>query len=37
MLLRLLKFSLWSKAGGQLQAGLTKRRAAERQIFLEAV
>lgn len=30
------QFPRWNKAGGQVLAGLTKRRAAERQLFLGA-
>lgn len=30
------QFSRWNKAGGQVLAGLTKRRAAERAMFLGA-
>ncbi|EKT4454453.1 MULTISPECIES: lysozyme [Pseudomonas] len=29
------QFSRWNKAGGQVLAGLTRRRAAERELFLE--
>ncbi|AUG08164.1 lysozyme [Pseudomonas sp. S09G 359] len=31
------QFPRWNKAGGQVLAGLTKRRLAERAMFLEAV
>ncbi|WP_430444785.1 MAG: lysozyme [Pseudomonas piscis] len=31
------QFSRWDKAGGKVLAGLTRRRAAERELFLEAV
>lgn len=30
------QFPRWNKAGGQVLAGLTRRRAAERELFLEA-
>ncbi|MGC3891299.1 lysozyme [Pseudomonas urmiensis] len=31
------QFPRWNKAGGQVLAGLSRRRAAERDLFLEAV